>query len=135
MRDPVSSPERTGITEGIQDVVRNLGGVVQNEMRLAKAEASAGMKEVAGGLATLGAGLAFIIPALTLLGMAVVSLLTSQTELAPWIASAITGFAFAIVGVILVQLGRRGAASSHIGMSTTADNMKQDIQALKESVQ
>jgi chromate transport protein ChrA len=102
---------------------------------LAKAEASAGMKDIAGGLATLGAGLAFIIPALTLFGMSVASLLTSEAELAPWIASAVTGIAFTIVGVVLIQFGRKSAASSHVSMSTTADNMKQDIQALKESVQ
>lgn len=126
--------EKTGITESIQDVVRNLGGVVQNEMRLAKAEAAAGVKEVAGGLATLGVGMAFIIPALTLFGMAAASLLATQSDLAPWIAMAIIGVAFAVIGIVLIQIGRKGAASRHVGMETTADNMKQDIQTLKEAV-
>lgn len=131
----MSATDKGGITGGIQDVVRNLGDVVRNEVKLAKAEAEAGIKELSGATTRLAAGLAFIIPALTLFGFAVSDLLAKQTVLQPWIATAIVGAVFALFGFLLVQSGRKAMHSSHAGLRTTGDNIKQDIQALKETTQ
>lgn len=131
----MSATEKGSITGGIQDVARNFGDVVRNEVKLAKAEAEAGIKDLVGAAALLGAGLALVIPALTLLGFAGGDLLSQQTDLPPWAATGLIGAAFAVLGFILVQGGRKAMNSSHAGFKTTGDNLKQDLQALKETTQ
>jgi Putative Actinobacterial Holin-X, holin superfamily III len=131
----MSTADKSSITDGIQDVVRNLGDVVRNEVRLAKAEASAGAKALGGGASLIAAGLAFIIPAVTLLGMAGVDLLAEQTALARWIAAGLVSLGLSVVGFTLIQSGRKAMTSNHATLATTADNIKQDFRALKESTQ
>lgn len=131
----MNAPHKSSITESIEDVVRNLGGVVQNEVRLAKAESSLAIKGVTGGLATLAAGVALVVPALTLLGMAVADILAEQTAWAPSTAGAVVGAALGVLGILLVWAGRKAMTSSHAALPTTTANIKQDIHTLKEATQ
>jgi len=131
----MSATDKSSIAGGIQDVVRNLGDVVRNEVKLAKAEAKAGVKDITGALSLIAAGLAFIIPALTLLGIAGSALIAQQTVVQPWVATAIVGALFALFGILFFMSGRKAMNSSHAAFKTTGENLKQDIQALKETTQ
>lgn len=130
----MTAADKPSIGESIHGVIGSFSDVVQNEVRLAKAEAAAGIKDVKAGLATLAVALAVAIPSITLLSGAAVDLIVEQTQLTRSSAGALVGAALAIACALLILIGRSSLASHHAGMREVRENVAQDIKAVTDTL-
>src|SRR5437870_2502113 len=95
--------ERT-IPEIIADLLTQIPALAQKESRLARAEMSEKITQVAFGLAFIVGGAALLTPALVVLLQAAVAAL-EQARFQPTVAALIAGGAALLVGLILLLVG------------------------------
>jgi len=121
------------IPELVEDVAGNLGDIVRNEVRLAKAEAGQGAADAMRGVVLLAVSLLLLIPALVMLAFAVVSWMVEQTDVAPWVAQASTGGVLIVLALIALAVGGRSLASRHMRLKRSIRNVGSDIRAVREA--
>jgi hypothetical protein len=117
----------------LTDVADNLSSIVSNEMRLGRAELKKGISDIGNGVALMLAALMLAVPAVTVLALAGVTAI-AQAGIQPWLASLGVALVMMALAMGLFAMGRKGLASDHAHLETTTDNIKQDINSLKESV-
>ena len=118
----------------LTDVADNLSSIVSNEIRLGRAELKKGISEVGTGIGLMLASLMLAVPAVTVAAFAGVAALT-QAGVEPWLASLAVAAGMGVLAAVLFAMGRKGMASEHAHLGTTAQNVKQDLNSLKESTQ
>jgi uncharacterized membrane protein YqjE len=120
------------IPQLVESVALNLGDIVRNEIKLARAEVKKGAAEAIQGLVMMGAALVLAIPAVTILAIAIVQGLV-DAGLEAWLASLIVALVLAGIAVAIFMGGRKALTSEHVRLEATTQNISQDIKTLKES--
>jgi len=125
------APERT-LGQLVADATHDVSSIVRSEIRLAKAEIGADVKQAGVGAGMIAAAAVFAFLALILLLVAAAFGLVAA-GLAPWLAFLIVGGVLLAVGAILALIGK-GAVSKVKGKpKRTIKNAQDTIAALRPS--
>jgi len=116
----------------LSQLVRELGDLVRQELRLAQAETGEKIVQAQSGAMSLFAGLLVGFVALIILAQAVV--LALSITLAPWLASIIVGVALAIIGFILVKVGQSSLKADALTPDRTIRTLREDKDMLVSKV-
>jgi hypothetical protein len=120
------------IPELTKDMAFHLGDMFRNELKLARVEATEGMKSLSGGLAMIVGGAVVGISALTLALLAIASALSSVMPM--WMASAIVAGAGAVIALALVLSGKAALKPKELSLPRTRDQVSRDIKTISEHV-
>lgn len=113
------------------DLAKQVGDLVRNEVRLAKAEAVDNVKQMGGGLVRIAIGAGFAIAGVTL---ALFALAAALDEIMPmWAAALLSAVLGGAIGYFLLKAGVK-AASDKLGMPRTAEQVARDLRTIKENV-
>lgn len=124
--DERSLPELT------KDLAGGLGDLVRNELRLARAEASANLRKIAADTVRVVLGASLAGAAVTL---ALFALAYALAEAMPmWGAALIAAALGAIVAYWLIKSGSKALANESIGLPRTTKSVSEDIQSVKEQI-
>ncbi len=121
------------ITHLLKGVLHDVTTLVQNEVRLGRAELKAGMEDARAGLIQLVLAVAFAIPAITLLGAAA-ALALGEVGLSPMAGLAIVGGLLGLLTVFMLLAARRNVGSKHARLRETTENLERDAETLKETL-
>ena len=118
------------------DLMREMATLVQQEVVLAKTETSEKVSQLGSGLAMLViGGLVLFAGLLKLLDTAIYGLgRLMQTDLALWLPALIVGSVVAIIGIIMLQKGRRNLEPGNLAPQRTAESLQHDAEFVKEHV-
>jgi hypothetical protein len=119
------------LSELTMDLASQVGDLVRNEVRLARAEAVESVKHMGAGLVRVAVGVVLAGAAATL---ALFALAYGLAALMPmWTAvlgSAVVGGA---LGYILIKSGLKAASVDHIALPKTAKQVSRDLRLIKEN--
>src|SRR5262245_42417427 len=122
--------ERT-LPQLTKDLASQLGDLLRNELRLARAEAMDRVKQMRGGIVRIALGVVLAGAALTL---ALFALAYALSEVMPVWAGALIG---AVIGAgiayFLVKSGLKAASVDHVGLPRTAEQVARDLRMIKEN--
>lgn len=121
------------IPELVEEAASNLGDIVRNEVRLAKAEADKGAADAMRGIVLLAVALLVLIPALVLIALGCSGWLSLEAGLDPWLAHLLTGAALVAVGLVAFAVGGRSLASRHVRLRRSIRSVGKDIQTVREA--
>jgi len=126
----VDSP--ASITQLVGGIVSDLQTLLRQELQLAKTEMRQEWDKTKTAAGTMAAGAAMLTVAGLILSFALVYLLNEvATGLPLWACFAIIGTAFALLGGILVGVGRSKASDVSVIPPQAAETMKENVQWLK----
>jgi hypothetical protein len=108
----------------VSELVGDLGRLLRQELRLAKAEASQKLGQAERGLYAIAFGFAVAGCALIFLFQAVVVGLS--TAMPAWLASALVGFALAALAAGLLCYGRRSLKAKNLLPRRALDSLSRD---------
>ena len=115
----------------LQDAAADLASIVRNEARLAQTEIKDNVhKAVAGALSAL-LGAVTLVPALTLLLLALAWALDDYDVVPRWAGALISAAVGAVIGALLLTRARAALKAETLAPSRTIDNLKQDAQLVK----
>jgi hypothetical protein len=120
----------------VADLTRESTTLVQQEVALARAEVSEKVSQVGTALASLMiGGLVLFAGLLKLLDAAIYGIGEMfPPDLGPWLAALIVGAIVAIIGMVMLQKGRRNLKPEHLAPQRTVDSLKRDKKFAKEQV-
>lgn len=128
----METQDTRSIPELTKDVAFHLGDMLRNELKLARAEATEGVKSMGGGVGQIAAGAVVGVSALTL-GLLAVAF--GLSEVMPmWAATAIVAIVTAIAAWGLVTAGQKALANKDLTLPKTREQVARDVQAIKEQV-
>lgn len=130
-RNPV--PADSSISHLLKDVLRDVTSLVQNEIRLGRAELKLGMEDARAGLTQLGLAVAFAIPAITLLGGAA-ALALGELGISLMYGLMLVGGILALLAVAMLFAARRNVGSDNTRLRETTENLERDAETLKETL-
>lgn len=120
------------IPELTKDMAFHLGDMFRNELKLARVEATEGVKSLGGAVGKFAAGALVGASALTL---ALLAAAFALAELMPmWIASAIVAVAAGIVAWMLIKAGEAALKSRDLSLTRTREQVSRDIKNISERV-
>lgn len=123
--------ERT-LPELTMDLASQVGDLLRNEVRLARAEAMENVKQMGAGIVRAALGVALAGAAVTLGLFALAYVLG---EIMPMWAAALSG---AVVGGVLayvfIKSGLKAASVDHVGLPRTTEQVSRDLRLIKENV-
>jgi len=123
------------ITTLLADLARETGDLVQQEVRLAKAEINEKITTMNRGLTSLITGGVIILAGLLVLLQAVVfgvdELISPWTEQA-WVAPLIVGVIVSLIGIWLLQKGRHNLQPGSLAPRRSAESLRHDKNLLRE---
>lgn len=122
------------LTALLGDLMQDAATLVRKEVALARAEMSEKISQAGTGVAYLVIGGALAFAALLVLLDALVLALVEILDISPTLAALIVGVIIAIIGLVLVQKGRRDLKPSHLTPERTVDSIRRDAQLAKEQV-
>jgi hypothetical protein len=134
-RAPFTNDERS-LGTLVADLTRESTTLVQQEVALARAEVSEKVSQVGTALASLIiGGLVLFAGLLKLLDAAIYGIGEMfPPDLGPWLAALIVGAIVAIIGMVMLQKGRRNLKPEHLAPQRTVDSLKRDTEFAKEQV-
>ncbi|WP_303908453.1 phage holin family protein [Thiohalomonas denitrificans] len=118
----------------IADLSRETSTLVRDEVQLAKAEMSEKVDQTASGAVSIltGAFVAFSgLLALLYAAIVVLAELIAPWTTQPWVAPLIVGVVVALVGLGILQSGRKKISAEGLKPSRTIGSFKRDRQVLK----
>lgn len=122
LTDDRSLPELT------VDLASQVGDLLRNEVRLARAEAFENIKTMTGGLARAALGLIAAGAAMTL---ALFALAYGLSLVMPmWAGALISAIVAAILAYVLVKSGLKAASVHNLAMTRTSDQVARDLRTL-----
>jgi hypothetical protein len=129
-----STPHNSGPTMGqlVSDLMADVKQLIRQELALAKHEVRGEVRKAMGALIALGAGVGLAALGGLLLIIMVVHLLHALTPLPLWACYGIVGGLCAIVGFIMLYLGKRQIAQIEIVPPQTMATMKENARWIKE---
>jgi hypothetical protein len=122
--------ERT-LSELTVDLASQVGDLMRNEVRLARAEAMEGVKDMGGGIVRAAVGVAFAGAAVSL-GLFALAYALGET-MPMWAAALIGAVIGGILAYVLIKSGLKAASVDHITMERTANQVKADLRLIKEN--
>jgi hypothetical protein len=120
------------IPELTKDMAFHLGDMFRNELKLARVEATEGVKSLTGGFVLLIGGAVFGISALTLAFLAIASALALVMPM--WMASAIVAGAGAVIALALVLTGKAALKPKDLSLPRTREQVARDFKTISEHV-
>jgi hypothetical protein len=132
-RAPFTNDDRS-LGTLVADLTRESTTLVQQEVALARAEVSEKVSQVGTALASLIiGGLVLFAGLLKLLDAAIYGIGEMvPPDLGPWLAALIVGAIVAIIGMVMLQKGRRNLKPEHLAPQRTVDSLKRDTEFAKE---
>lgn len=118
----------------LQDAAGDIASIVRNEARLAQAEVKENLNHAMAGALSALLGAVVLIPALTLLLMALAFALDDYDVVPRWVAALIAAALGAVLGAILLARAKSALKPKALAPTRTAENLKQDAQLVKEQV-
>lgn len=122
--------ERT-LPELTMDLAAQVGDLMRNEVRLARAEAMESVKDMGGGIVRAAIGVAFAGGAVSLALFAIAYALGEAMPM--WAAALIGAIIGAVIAYALIKSGLKAASVERISMSRTASQVKADLRLIKEN--
>ncbi|HEX5005877.1 MAG TPA: phage holin family protein [Hyphomonadaceae bacterium] len=120
------------IPELTKDMAFHLGDMFRNELKLARVEATEGVKSLGGVVGKIAAGAVVGVSALTVALMAVAFALSEMMPM--WAASAIVAVLAGIVAWMLIKAGQSALKSHDLSLSRTREQVSRDIKTISERV-
>ncbi|MEQ9639900.1 MAG: phage holin family protein [Alphaproteobacteria bacterium] len=121
------------LPELMRDLIEQVGNLVRDEVRLARAETSEKLNIVKAAAGLLAGALAFAIGGIVIVLFAAAAALGQYMD--AWLASLIVGVAALAVAAILVSVAKSQMTARELAPSRTAQSVRTDAQFLKEKVQ
>jgi uncharacterized membrane protein YqjE len=120
------------IPELTKDMAFHLGDMFRNELKLARVEATEGVKSLGGAVGLVAAGAVVGASALTLLLLAVAYALSSVMPL--WGAAAVVAILAGIVAWMMVKAGQKALKPDELSLTRTREQVSRDIKTISERV-
>jgi hypothetical protein len=120
------------IPELTKDMAFHLGDMFRNELKLARVEATEGMKSLTGGIVLIAGGAVVGIAALTVAFLAIASALSLVMPM--WMGSAIVAGAGAVIALALILSGRAALGPKELSLPRTREQVSRDFKNISEHV-
>ena len=124
--------EERSLRDLFTELMRDLTGLVRQEIALAKTEASEKLSELGIGVAALGIGALLAFAGLLVLLDALVLKLSDRMN--PALAALIVGGVVLIIGVFLLLRGKSGLSASGLAPRRTAESLRRDADLVRDRV-
>jgi hypothetical protein len=124
--------ERT-LPELTMDLASQVGDLMRNEVRLARAEAMESIKDMGGGIVRAALGVALAGAAVSL-GLFALAYALGET-MPMWAGALIASIIGGALAYLLIKSGLKAASVEHITMERTANQVKADLRLIKETTQ
>jgi Putative Actinobacterial Holin-X, holin superfamily III len=122
------------VTELLTGLVNDAKVLLQQEVALAKHELRAELRQIILAMMSLGIGGGIAAIGGFLLILMLVHLLQALTALPLWACYGIVGGLFAMVGGVLLVLGKQKLAHMHLVPQDTVETMQENAQWIKEQL-
>jgi hypothetical protein len=120
------------LPELTKDFAGQLGDLLRNELRLARAEAASNVRDLGDALVRVLLGAALAGAAVT---MGLIALAYALGEAVPmWAAALLSAIIGGVAAYVLIQSGRKAIAKDSLALPRTADQVSRDIKLIKENV-
>jgi len=126
-------PENRSIGELLRDLANDVTRLIRQELRLARTEAQDKLHQTMTAVIAMIGGALVAFAALIVLLDALVYGLT-EAGMKRWLASLIVGVVVAIVGFVLVKKGQSDLSVAQLAPERTAENLRKDVNLVKEQV-
>lgn len=113
----------------LKQLTHEVPSLLTKELALAKAEFQASLNSLKAGIAAVAGGAMVLLAGFIILLMAAVYGLS--TLMAPWLAALIVGVVVMIIGLVMVQSGKKQFEPSHFKPERTLDALNKDQEALR----
>ena len=123
--------ERT-LPQLTKDLAEQVGDLLRNEVRLARAEAVEGVRQMGGGIVRAALGVVIAGAALTLALFALAYALGAVMPM--WGAALIGAVIGGLLAYFLVKSGLKALSVEHIGLPRTAEQVARDLRLIKENL-
>jgi hypothetical protein len=124
--------QERSLPELTKDLAANLGDLMRNELRLARAEAADNARRLGDDALRIALGVALAAAAVTL---ALFALAFALGEVLPmWIAAISAAAEGALLAYLLINSGRKAIGRQSIGMPRIAQSVANDIESVKEQI-
>jgi len=120
------------IPELTKDMAFHLGDMFRNELKLARVEATEGVKSLGGAVGLIVAGAVVGASALTLLLLAVAYGLSSVMPM--WGAAAVVAILAGILAWMMVKSGQKALKPDELSLTRTREQVSRDIKTISERV-
>jgi lysylphosphatidylglycerol synthetase-like protein (DUF2156 family) len=120
------------IPELTKDMAFHLGDMFRNELKLARVEATEGVKSLGGAVGLIVAGAVVGASALTLLLLAVAYGLSSVMPM--WGAAAVVAILAGILAWMMVKAGQKALKPDELSLTRTREQVSRDIKTISERV-
>ncbi|MDB6048749.1 MAG: Protein of uncharacterized function [Pseudomonas sp.] len=130
---PTGAPDSdTSIVSLIRQLAHEVPALVTKELALAKAEINESINSTKAGIAAVAGGAMVLFAGLIILLMAAVYALAMF--MAPWLAALIVGVVVMVIGVIMLQSGKKTFEASHFTPERTVNSLQKDKDAIQRKV-
>ena len=123
--------ERT-LPELTMDLASQVGDLLRNEVRLARAEAVENVKQMGGGIVRAALGVVLAGSAVTL-GLFALAYALGET-MPMWAAALIGAIIAGVLAYVLITSGLKAASVDNVSLPRTTKQVSRDLRAIKESV-
>ena len=120
------------IPELTKDMAFHLGDMFRNELKLARVEATEGIKSLSGAVGMVAAGAVVGVAALTLALLAVAYALSSVMPM--WGAAAVVAILASILAWIMVKAGQKALKPDELSLTRTREQVSRDLKTISERV-
>lgn len=120
------------LTELARDLATQLGDLMRNEVRLARAETVERVKGMGGGLASLAAGALVSAAAITVALLGVAYLLGEAMPM--WLAALLSAAIGGMGAYALIKSGLKSLSQDRMKLPRTAEQVSRDLRMIKENV-
>jgi hypothetical protein len=120
------------IPELTKDMASHLGDMFRNELKLARVEATEGIKSLSGAVGMIAAGAVVGVAALTLALFAVAYALSSVMPM--WGAAAVVAILASILAWMMVMGGQKALKPDELSLSRTREQVSRDLKTISERV-
>lgn len=126
--------KQTKSTAGLlSDAASHISGLVRKEVDLARAELSENAKRAVVAIGLIVGALVFVLTALQVLSAALVAGIAELGIDAGW-AALIVGVIYLIIAVVMARKGTNDLKASSLAPTRTAENVRRDAVAVKETM-
>jgi uncharacterized membrane protein YqjE len=119
-------------TDLVAEIIAHVGGLVRNEVDLARSEVNDNLNRAVTSLGLLAAALVMGITALNVLAAALVSAI-AETGIEPGWAALIVGVVFAVIAYVMMNRGLHNLKLTSIAPKRAAENTRRDMNAVREA--
>jgi hypothetical protein len=120
------------IPELTKDMAFHLGDMFRNELKLARVEATEGVKSLSGAVGLIAAGAVVGASALTLALLAVAYALASVMPM--WVAAIVVAVLAGIVAWMMVKAGQKALKPDELSLTRTREQVSRDLKTISERV-